>query len=192
MFGRPASISRERFIWEESTNRLRMERFRPNPPVIRKGIIITVLVLVALLAAWCLFAPRIIWDGIVIGRFAVNVVDERTNAPIVHATVELRRPCPDEAPPGFSPEHYDKLIASATTAVSGGAQIASAFGAGGSGGFFGRSGRVNYRHIWLQVSAEGYETVRMPLSQFTGDTGSLGQSQTHEFTIKLAASRITP
>ena len=81
------------------------------------------------------------------------------------ASVELRYPRKDEASPSFSPAGYDRLIAESCTDQNGTAQIIRLFGAGGSAGVFGRSGRVVSRNIWLQVSADGYETARTRLSE---------------------------
>lgn len=158
----------------------------------KRTIAITVFVLAAIIVAWCVFAPRISWDGGGAVLIIVNVLDEQTLAPIADATVELRRPRKEEASRGFDPEFYDTVIASAATAASGAAQIATAFGAGGGSGVFGRYGEVEYRGKWLQVSADGYGTVRTPLSRYTGETRSIRSNQTSVFTIKLAASRNEP
>lgn len=152
----------------------------------KRKSIIALSVVLALSASWCIFAPRLSWDGVVVGRILVTVVDERRLTPIADAAVELRYPRKDEASPTFSPDFYDKLITESATDKSGMARITSYFGAGGSTGVFGRSGRVVYRNIWVQVSADGYETARTRLSQFTGETRSVRRNQTTAFTIKLA------
>jgi|GEM_PF-3273877 len=158
-----------------------------------KRTIITTLVFVpAILVTWCVFAPRISWDGSVAGRIEVRVVDEQTLAPIAGATVELRHPRRDEASPTFDPEFCDKLLAEAATDSSGTARIIAGFGAGGTTGIFGRSGEVVYANKWLQVSADGYETARMPLSRYTGETRSVRRDQTTALTIKLAPEEVKP
>lgn len=92
----------------------------------------------------------------------------------------------------MSPEFYDKLIQSAVTDVTGTATWVSFFGAGGSTGFFGKSGRVHYTGVWLQVTAGGYVTVRVPLSEFTGETRSINKSQETAITMRLTATPSTP
>ena len=85
----------------------------------KRKIIIALSIVFALSAIWCFFAPRISWDGAVVGRILVTVVDERTLTPIADAAVELRHPHKDDAPPAFSPEGYDRLITEASTDQNG-------------------------------------------------------------------------
>lgn len=169
-----------------------MNQSRRNQRPLKRAAIITMVIVGALLAAWCVFAPRITWDGGVGVMIIVNVVDEQTLAPIANATVELRHPRREEASRSFNPEFHDRLIASAATATSGTAQITTAFGAGGGSGIFGRYGEVEYRGKWLRVSADGYGPVRTPLSRFTGETRSIRQNQTSALTIKLVPTQEEP
>ncbi len=157
----------------------------------RKTIILVSIVL-AVLLLWYVFVPEVGWDGSVMSRIVITVVDGQTRTPIANAAVELRRPRREKTRAGFSPDFYDKLVAKAGTDESGTATVSAAFGAGGTTGILGRSGRVVYFDTWLQVFADGYETTRSPLSRYTGSTRSVGRSQDIEIVIELAAVRHDP
>lgn len=149
-------------------------------------------ILAAICLLWNLFAPSFSWSGAAPARIKVTVTDSLTLAPVAGATVELRHPRADEANSTMSPEFYDKLIHLAVTDGTGTAAWLSVFGAGGSGGFFGRTGIVRFTGVWLQVTAGGYVTVRVPLSEFTGETRSINKSQETAITIRLTATPPTP
>lgn len=149
-------------------------------------------ILAAICLLWYVFAPSFSWSGAAPAKIKVTVTDSVTLAPVAGAAVELRHSRADESHSTMSPEYYDKLIHSAVTDGIGTAAWLSVFGAGGSGGIFGRTGIVRYTDVWLQVTAGGYVAVRVPLSGFTGETRSIKKSQETAITIRLTAIPPTP
>ena len=153
---------------------------------VRRVWTVRVLAIVGItLALYAIFVPRLSWDGACAASFVIRVSDATNGQPIEGAAVHLRRT--DSSGQPLSPAtEAARHLSDLTTNSAGEASTTYGFGAGGMTGVFGRSGTVGFGHHAFVVSEPGYETVKLPIEEFTGRSRSIRSSLNFDISIKLS------
>lgn len=130
----------------------------------KKLAIIVGVVAVVILVAWLLSQMRVAWDGGANVQFRFRVVDSGRAGPVKDARIRVIR---ESHLQHVSDTNLAGMFPPVLTDATGSATVSVMCFAGGSRGFFGKSGRFIITHELL-VDADGYRPVSTALANVVG------------------------
>lgn len=130
------------------------------------------------------------WDGGAPCTFEISVLD-RGNKPVKNATVVLKY-ANFSGDLSRNQDLSDHILVTAKTDSDGNCEITHPFGAGGKRCGLYKTGSISFSGKNIKITHGNFQSVEVPISQFTGEHCSTRHSRNFPIKIELTQSPLSP